>query len=112
MNKTKNSKNDWSYQSNLLPMSGLRPQFLGSALGALRSIGRTNRREDKIEILGTTAPRGCRHIESAGTFDRPFDPLLLASSGRAGAAYGAVHRARGSYDGFLLKLVLARQKLW
>ncbi len=34
-------------------MSGLRPQFLGRALGALRSIGRTNRREDKTEIPET-----------------------------------------------------------
>ncbi len=47
-----------------------------------------------------------------GNFNRPFDRYAVCSSGWAGAAYGAVHRARGSYNGFLLKLVLARQKLW
>jgi hypothetical protein len=31
----------------LLPTSSLRPHFLGRTLGALRSIGRTNRQDEK-----------------------------------------------------------------
>jgi hypothetical protein len=55
--------------------------------------------------------RGCRHIESAGTFDRAVDGYAARSSGRAGAAYGAVHRARRSYNGVLLEPVPARKML-
>jgi hypothetical protein len=55
---------------------------------------------------------GCGHLESAGKFDCPFDRYAACSSGLAGAAYGAVHRARESYNGFLLELVPARKMLW
>jgi hypothetical protein len=55
--------------------------------------------------------RGCHPIESAGTFDCAVDGYATGSSGRAGAAYGAVHRARGSYNGILLVPVPARKML-
>ncbi len=56
--------------------------------------------------------RGCCHIEGAGTFNRAVDRYASRSSGRAGAAYGAVHRACGSYNGFLSEPVPARKMLW
>ncbi len=45
-------------------------------------------------------------------FDRPFDGYAARSSGQAGAAYGAVHRARGSYSGYLSEPVPAQKMLW
>jgi hypothetical protein len=47
-----------------------------------------------------------------GNFDRPFDGYAARSSEQAGAAYGAMHRARGSYNGFLPEPVPAHKTLW
>ncbi len=49
---------------------------------------------DKMYQIRLQHRRGCGHIEIAGTFDRATDRYAARSSGRAGAAYGAVHRAR------------------
>ncbi len=57
------------------------------------------------------------HFYFSGSSKKAREPSITRyyparSSGRAGAAYGAVHRARGSYNGFLMKFVLARRMLW
>jgi hypothetical protein len=67
---------------------------------------------DKMYQIRLQHRTACGHIESVGTFDRAVDCYAARSSGRAGAAYGAVHRARGIYDGFLLEPVPARKMLW
>jgi hypothetical protein len=34
-----------------------------------------------VSHFGISWSTGCRYVESAGTFDRPFDHLLLAAAG-------------------------------
>jgi hypothetical protein len=57
-------------------------------------------------------PRAGTSMEVAREPWSPVSPFAARDSRRVGAAYGAVHRARGSYNGFLMKLILACQKLW